>query len=134
MKRISKSIPLRRDRLWRSVVRVSGACLILFGTVRAHAGAVAAPPEPNVLRNQMVAMRDGTKLAADIYLPQPLDHKLPGGWPVILMRTPYNKIVRAAPFASFFVAHGYAVAGNHDEKKIGGVFTNPSDRRWGKHD
>lgn len=29
-------------------------------------------------------------------------------------------------------AHGYAVAGNHDEKKIGGVFTNPSDRRWGK--
>jgi hypothetical protein len=31
-------------------------------------------------------------------------------------------------------AHGYAVAGNHDEKKIGGVFTNPSDRRWGKKD
>ena len=29
-------------------------------------------------------------------------------------------------------AHGYAVAGNHDENKIGGVFTNPSDRRWGK--
>jgi len=31
-------------------------------------------------------------------------------------------------------AHGYAIAGNHDEKKIGGVFTNPSDRRWGKRE
>jgi hypothetical protein len=31
-------------------------------------------------------------------------------------------------------AHGYAIAGNHDEKKIGGVFTNPSDRRWRKRD
>ena len=30
-------------------------------------------------------------------------------------------------------AHGYAIAGNHDEKKIGGVFTNPGDRYWGKH-
>ncbi len=29
-------------------------------------------------------------------------------------------------------AHGYAVAGDHDEKKIGGVFTNPGDRFWGK--
>ena len=31
-------------------------------------------------------------------------------------------------------AHGYAIAGNHDERKIGGVFTNPSDRRWWKPD
>ena len=27
-------------------------------------------------------------------------------------------------------AHGYAIAGDHDEKKIGGVFTNPGDRHW----
>ena len=37
----------------------------------------------------------------------------------------YAAIRRAA-------AHGYAIAGNHDERRIGGVFTNPSDRRWGK--
>jgi hypothetical protein len=30
-------------------------------------------------------------------------------------------------------AHGYAIAGNHDEHKIGGVFTNPSDPRWRKN-
>ncbi|MGE5185899.1 MAG: hypothetical protein ACM31C_27770 [Acidobacteriota bacterium] len=30
-------------------------------------------------------------------------------------------------------AHGYAIAGDHDENKIGGVFTNPGDRFWGKH-
>jgi hypothetical protein len=28
-------------------------------------------------------------------------------------------------------ASGYATAGNHDLRKIGGVFTNPADRRWG---
>jgi hypothetical protein len=28
-------------------------------------------------------------------------------------------------------AKGYSTAGDHDLKKIGGVFTNPSDRRWG---
>ena len=28
-------------------------------------------------------------------------------------------------------ARGYAKAGDHDLAKIGGVFTNPSDRRWG---
>jgi len=28
-------------------------------------------------------------------------------------------------------AQGYATAGDHDITKIGGVFTNPSDRRWG---
>jgi predicted acyl esterase len=41
--------------------------------------------------NVMVAMRDGVKLAADIYRPtqngQPIDNK----FSVILVRTPYNK-------------------------------------------
>jgi hypothetical protein len=29
-------------------------------------------------------------------------------------------------------AKGYSTAGDHDFNKIGGVFTNPSDRRWGR--
>jgi len=35
---------------------------------------------------EMVAMRDGVKLATDVYLPEGK-----GPWPVVLMRTPYNK-------------------------------------------
>src|SRR5262249_45165486 len=35
---------------------------------------------------EMVAMRDGVKLATDVYLPEGK-----GPWPVVLTRTPYNK-------------------------------------------
>ena len=60
------------------------------------------------VKNVMVTMRDGVKLAADIYRPtqngQPIDSK----FPVILMRTPYNKD-DAAPIANSFVPHGYVV-------------------------
>ncbi len=35
---------------------------------------------------EMVAMRDGVKLATDVYLPEG-----DGPWPVVLLRTPYNK-------------------------------------------
>jgi len=52
-------------------------------------------------------MRDGVKLAADVYLPAAIAPS--GGWPTILMRTPYDKTVRAPAFALFFAAHGYAV-------------------------
>ena len=59
-------------------------------------------------KNVMVAMRDGVKLAADIYRPtqngQPIDNK----FPVILMRTPYNKD-DDAPIVNSFVPHGYVV-------------------------
>ena len=56
----------------------------------------------------MVPMRDGTKLATDVY--RPSDEN--GALPTILIRTPYNK--SAAPNgdaqARFFASHGYAVA------------------------
>ncbi|MBJ7416300.1 MAG: CocE/NonD family hydrolase, partial [Niveispirillum sp.] len=69
-----------------------------------------------VLRDVMVAMRDGIRLATDIYLPGP------GAWPVILERTPYNKrgtnhadrslaepVPRSKPdIAANFAAAGYA--------------------------
>ncbi len=42
-----------------------------------------AGPKPT---EYMVAMRDGVKLATDVYLPEGQ-----GPWPVILMRTPYGK-------------------------------------------
>ncbi len=71
------------------------------------------------LHTQMVAMRDGVRLATDIHLPDGA-----GPFPVILERTPYGRhlpsrseITAAAPeapasrgeLAAYFGAHGYAV-------------------------
>lgn len=39
-----------------------------------------------IVRDQMVALRDGVRLATDIYLPLGT-----GPWPVVIERTPYNK-------------------------------------------
>jgi putative CocE/NonD family hydrolase len=56
-----------------------------------------------VEKNAMVAMRDGVKLATDIYLPAGSSEKLP----VILTRTPYNKD-GAKSYGTYFASHGYA--------------------------
>lgn len=45
-----------------------------------------AAPDGRALRDVMVAMRDGVRLATDIFLPAGN-----GPWPVILERTPYDK-------------------------------------------
>ena len=63
--------------------------------------------EIKVLRDEVVGMRDGTRLYADVHLPAG-----PGPFPALLERTPYNKensveVQAGAP--AFFVAAGYAV-------------------------
>jgi putative CocE/NonD family hydrolase len=62
-----------------------------------------AAPKVEVQKNVMVAMRDGVKLATDIYLPTGNAEKLP----VILTRLPYNKD-GAKAFGEYFAANGYA--------------------------
>src|SRR5258707_2610181 len=59
-------------------------------------------------KDVMVAMRDGVKLAADIYRPTQNGQVVDGKFPVILMRTPYNK-ENSAQSANSFVPHGYVV-------------------------
>lgn len=61
--------------------------------------------------NLMVPMRDGVKLATDIYRPtidgKVVDEELP----LILQRTPYNKTgTTIVNQANYFVQHGYVVA------------------------
>src|SRR5262245_16054260 len=58
------------------------------------------PPKPTM---HMVAMRDGVKLATDVYLPGDGDSK----YPVIVARTPYNK-AGGAGFATNALRRGYA--------------------------
>jgi len=58
-------------------------------------------------KNVMIAMRDGVKLAADIYRPARNGEPVDGKFPVILLRTPYDKENSTAPGS--FVPHGYVV-------------------------
>ena len=59
-------------------------------------------------RDVMVGMRDGVKLATDVYFPA-LDGRAVGtAWPVILERTPYNKLRNdLVGVGRFFARHGY---------------------------
>jgi hypothetical protein len=59
---------------------------------------------PVVQQNVRVPMRDGIKLAANVFFLQGA-----GRQPVILVRTPYDKGRSLAPNYRFFVEHGYTV-------------------------
>jgi putative CocE/NonD family hydrolase len=59
-------------------------------------------------KNVMVSMRDGVKLAADIYRPARNGEPADGKFPVILLRTPYNK-ANSTELATVFVPRGYVL-------------------------
>jgi len=52
-----------------------------------------------------IPMRDGIKLATDLYFPESEN----GPFPVILMRTPYNKEI-LKPYGVYFSGHGFVYA------------------------
>jgi len=65
-----------------------------------------------VERDVMVPMRDGVRLATDIYFPARDGKRLDGKFPAILERTPYNKGGRfhgmpAFPWQPFYASRGY---------------------------
>lgn len=89
----------------RSTLRLTVAvalCLLGARALAAQTDAVA------VLRNVMVPMRDGVRLATDIYLPAREGAVTQERLPAILIRTPYGKDERYAGTASYFATHGYA--------------------------
>ncbi len=58
-------------------------------------------------KNVMIPMPDGTKLATDVYRPKSLDK-----FPVIIIRTPYNKTGTLQPYkylALLFASQGYVI-------------------------
>lgn len=69
------------------------------------------PPEHGVatLHDVMVTMRDGVRLATDIWLPAADGRILPGPFPVVLERTPYNKTRGPGntPDGAFWASRGY---------------------------
>ena len=60
-----------------------------------------------VAKNVMVTMRDGVRLATDLYLPARDGVRLDGKFPAILLRTPYDKDLSADQYAGFYASRGY---------------------------
>lgn len=77
---------------------------LLFSVVCSPAAGAseAGPPRPAL--TEMVAMRDGTRLATDVYLPAGGE----GSWPALLVRTTYGKKGYGPEFGSW-VGKGYAM-------------------------
>jgi putative CocE/NonD family hydrolase len=103
---------MRTSRLPRASVVVFALSAVRF----AGAQSATTTPNPNgpypvppgqsqvvVERNVMIPMRDGVKLATDIY--RPADSGVPHG--AIVIRTPYNKSTTAG--GNLFASHGYVV-------------------------
>jgi uncharacterized protein len=98
-----------------------GGWLALGGVARAEAD--GDEYDVSLTSDVMVTMRDGVRLATDIYRPMRNGKPVPGRFPVILERTPYGKTVVSrselsvkepvaksrADVARFFVLRGYVV-------------------------
>jgi len=101
-------MPLR-SRIARRVVHgclAAGLTLALLELPATLAAGREAPPrEVAVSKDVMVAMRDGVRLATDVYRPAKDGVPLAGKFPVVLERTPYGKDDRGA--APAFARRGY---------------------------
>jgi putative CocE/NonD family hydrolase len=64
-----------------------------------------------VEKDVMVAMRDGVRLATDLYFPARDGEKAEGKFPALLHRTPYDKsdVERSGGYGRFFARRGYVV-------------------------
>ncbi|MEO8450145.1 MAG: CocE/NonD family hydrolase [Gemmatimonadota bacterium] len=70
------------------------------------AGPLAGQARP--LFGVMIPMRDGVKLATDVWLPE-----APGRYPIILIRTPYGRVtdmLNVPQWAEYYAARGYGFA------------------------
>src|SRR5262245_58030868 len=98
-------MPMKRQLLRCFPVQI----VLVFAALSVLPGPAVAEAPPFQVKVELdvpVRMRDGVRLAADIYIPlkdgRPLESKLPA----VLQRTPYNK-AGLAGMATFFAAHGY---------------------------
>ncbi len=75
----------------------------------ALAWAAGRAPEYDVViePDRRMPLRDGTQLAMDLYYPARDGKKVEEPLPVVLWRTPYDKIASTGPIARYFASHGY---------------------------
>ena len=101
----------------------AAACTLLFPAL--------AAAQNWTCEQLMVPMRDGTRLATDVYLPR---GQGPGPFPVVLERTPYNKGACSRSSAEYFAARGY-IAMAQDERgryESEGEYYWLMDEGWGE--
>ncbi|WP_417386604.1 CocE/NonD family hydrolase [Gimesia sp.] len=93
--------------IFRSQLRLMVSGFLCCLLITSAAFAASGPYAVEVRKNVMVPMRDGVKLATDVYLPvedgDVLDQKLP----TILERRPYNKN-GCKSSGMYYASHGYA--------------------------
>ena len=109
-------MPLKKPVLVTSVLIV--VSLLSLGEGARHARAQAPrvsrrQPEFGVVveKNLMIPVRDGVKLAADLYRPARDGKPAPGRFPALLTRTPYNKDGVNAE-GPYYAERGYVVVTN----------------------
>src|SRR5689334_10298793 len=80
----------------------------LFCLIQISLGQTSSPSQYEIVveHDVMITMRDGVKLACDIYRPAQNGKAVEGKFPIILERTPYGKKT-AEPWAKYFVPQGY---------------------------
>ena len=103
----------------RSLVILLGLALTVPALGQAPVAKKSVPVNDVVVRKDvLVPVRDGTKLALDLYLPAKGDAPLPGRHPTLMVRTPYNKNGVAAE-GQWYAARGYAVVVNDTRGRYG---------------
>jgi putative CocE/NonD family hydrolase len=94
----------------KAAIRQFPICLWVLLTFASGAGAQTPDNfDTVVLKNVKVPMRDGVKLAIDIYRPARGGAAVDGKFPVLLERTPYGKEF-IGKMQSNVVSHGYVLA------------------------
>ncbi len=81
--------------------RVTSYCLVSIFLFMSFQACLGQEYEVETRKNVMIPMRDGTQLAANIFLP-----KAEGQFPTILIRTPYGK---GQGNGEFYASRGYAL-------------------------
>lgn len=114
---------------WQCFVFVLLVCLVCVGFLFR----ITFPQQESVARKQtvMVPMRDGVRLATDIYLPEG-----EGSFPVILLRSPYDRKIGEG-IAQEAVRRGYAMVIQNTRGRFGSEGENlpfEADGWWGPCD
>lgn len=89
------------------------------------------PPESSIRRDVPIPMRDGTRLATDLYFPEK-----PGRYPVLVERTPYGKhqsVMVSIGAPAFLASNGYVVAVQDARGRFAseGLWYPFRDEAWG---
>jgi putative CocE/NonD family hydrolase len=98
----------------RRLPGIVGLWMTWAGVAFAQPSVVVRPADSDVLveRNVMIPVRDGTRLAADVYRPARDGRPLEGRFPTLLTRTPYNKGDGNSSEGKYYAARGYNVVVN----------------------